>query len=182
MKLSLLVTAVLSVAFLSGCGDAEDALNDALTPDDTSSASYTKTANNSNGFDLNFAIDNTGISIYSYELGSETNTTETSVSDGTTTTTLKYTDVRDSQYTTTTASKLTNTLSCTPNNDETYSCTDDVLYSTGTAFTLKPNSAISGLNELYLYKCHLVTDVDIVNAKITGTKTCTKTGTVITVP
>jgi len=182
MKLNLLVTAaVLSAAFLSGCGAAEDAVNDAFVPDDTSSASYTQTTNN-NGFDLSFSLNNTGTSVYSYRLGSETNTTESSASDGTTTSILKYTDVTDSQYTTTTASTLNNTLSCTANNDETYSCTDDYLYSTGIALTLKPKLATSGLNELYLYACRVVTDVDLVNTKVTITKTCTKTGTVIRVP
>jgi len=168
MKYSLYIATALVSAALVGCGSVTDAINDSINPDDTSSASYTKTANASGGFDLNFVIENSEVGVYSYDIGSQTETKNTSVKDGSATVNYNLTTVSDLKYLT----YKTGTLSCSPINEEAYTCTDNA----GT-YSLKPKSAASGGNELYLYKCKQTLAYDASSFTTTTTRTCEQTTT-----
>lgn len=182
MKLSLLLTTVLSGLLLSGCGAAEDAVNDAVKdtvlPADTSSASYTASSNNSGGFDITFNVDNSGTSVYSYKIGSSLETTTHRIDD----VDYSITDVVGSQYSDLSGSMSendTNTLSCTPTNEETFACTDDIHYTTFSV-DLKPKIVENGLETLYLYKCKTSVDYSLTsNSKVDAT--CEKQAASITV-
>ena len=181
MKLSLLVVATLSVAFLSGCGGAEDdvknAVNGAIVPKDTASATYTAVNKASGGFDLTFTLNNTGTSYYNYEIGSGVRTT-TQVVDNISAT---YDYIIGSVYTASSiVGNSSNTLSCTPSNEETFSCHDKEYNNDALAFTIRPKKAENGTNTLFLYKCKTSGNVDVL-AGYTGSKSCVKQPTTITV-
>jgi hypothetical protein len=178
MKLSSIALAALSIVLLSGCGDTvDDIINGTIIPADTSSAVYTATNNASGGFDINFALNNTGTTFYNYQIGSGLETVTENISD---TTTYTYTSVVGSEYTTIATTGAVE-LSCTPTNEESFVCTDNQFYTDGYTLTLSPRDAANGLDTLYIYKCATTYDVDIVGTNYSSTRTCEVQPTTITV-
>jgi len=180
MKLSLLLTIIVSSGLLlSGCGAAEDAVNDAVNNSlDDSSASYTAVDKGNKAFDITFKVDNSGTSSYSYIIGSSKDTNSTTIDD--VNYNIEY--VVGTQYTDTSmlSSTKTNTLRCIPTNEEAFTCTDDVLYTT-MSVDLKPKNATNGLNTLYLYKCKTSIDLNLVQSNPAYNSTCEKQATTITI-